>query len=68
MDNQQVPCVAHGTLLTVMWQPGWEWGGGWGKQIQVYIRLYSLAVHLKQILISHTPIPHISSKDSIYVH
>ena len=22
-------CVAHGTLLSVMWQPGWE--GVWGE-------------------------------------
>ena len=20
--------MAHGTLLSVMWQPGWEWGMG----------------------------------------
>ena len=25
MDNQQVLLyIAHGTLLSVMWQPGWE--------------------------------------------
>ena len=26
MDNQQgwTFCIAHGTLLNVMWQPGWE--------------------------------------------
>ena len=31
MDNQQVPAIAHGTLLSVMWQPGWggSFGGEW---------------------------------------
>ena len=26
MNNQQGPAIAHGTLLNVMWQPGWEGG------------------------------------------
>ena len=25
----QVCCIAQGTLLNVMWQPGWE--GSWGE-------------------------------------
>ena len=24
----KIYCRAHGTLLNVMWQPGWEWGLG----------------------------------------
>ena len=39
-------CAAQGTLLNVIWQPGWE--GSLGENwIQVYIWLSPLAVHLK---------------------
>ena len=38
-------CIAHGTLLNVMWQPGWE--GIWGEWIHVDIWLSLFAVHLK---------------------
>ena len=29
--THEVQCIAHGTLLNVMWQPGWEgeYGGEW---------------------------------------
>ena len=40
-------CIAaHGTLLNVMWQPGWEGvlGGEW---IYVYVWLSPFAVHWK---------------------
>ena len=32
MDNQQ----AHGTLLSVMWQPGWDWGLGKNGYLFMY--------------------------------
>ena len=32
MDNQQGPnCLAQGTLLNLMWQPGWE--GSLGENV-----------------------------------
>ena len=38
-------CIEHGTVLSVMCQPGWEgFGGEW---IHVYVWLTPLAVHLK---------------------
>ena len=50
-------CVAHGTLLNFMCQPGWEgaFGGEWRH---VYVWLSPFAGHLKlpQCLISYTPI------------
>ena len=36
--------IPHGTLLNVMWQPGWEFEGKW---IHVYVWLSPFAVHLK---------------------
>ena len=45
MDKQQGPyCMAYGTLLSVMWPPGWQFGREW---IQVYAWLSPFAVHLK---------------------
>ena len=36
MENQQGPtCIAQGTLLNVMWQPGWE--GSWGENVYMYV-------------------------------
>ena len=36
MNNQQEPtyCIAQGTLLNVMWQPGWE--GSLGENGYMY--------------------------------
>ena len=39
-------CIAEGTLLSVMWQPGWE-GSVWGERVHVYVWLGPFAVHLK---------------------
>ena len=51
--------MAQGTLLNVMWQPGWE-GTLWGEWIHVYVRLSPFFVHLKLsqhcLLIGYTPI------------
>ena len=33
----KVYCIAHGTLLNVMWQPGWEGG----LKENVYMYMYS---------------------------
>ena len=44
-------CIAHGTLLNVMWQLGWE--GSWGRMYTwihgecMYVWLDPFAVHLK---------------------
>jgi len=36
MDNPQGPtCIAQGTLLNVMWQPGWE--GSLGENVYMYV-------------------------------
>ena len=43
MDNPQGP---RGTLLTAMWQPGWEGSLG-GEWIHVYECPSPFAVHLK---------------------
>ena len=47
MDNQQghtAYCIPHGTLLHVMWQPGW---GGFGDSGYVYVWLSPFNVHLE---------------------
>ena len=41
----QALLLTQGTLLNVMWQPGWE--GNLGENGYVYVRLSPLAVHLK---------------------
>ena len=53
--------VAHGTLLNVTWQLGWE--VSWGKMdiyIYIYVWLSSFAVHLKLsshcLLTGYTPL------------
>ena len=66
ITNKDLLCSTWNS--TQCYVAAWMGGGVWGKRIQVYICLYSLAVHLKQLFISHTPIPNISSKDSIYIH
>ena len=38
-------CCPQGTLLNVMWQPGWEGFGGEG--IHVYVWLSPFIIHLK---------------------
>ena len=35
MDNQQDLLIAHGTLLNVLWKPGWE--GSFGENGYVYV-------------------------------
>ena len=35
ITNKDLLCVAHGTLLNVMWQPGWE--GSLGKKGYMYM-------------------------------
>ena len=49
MENQQGPAVQHspdtGTLLSVMWQPGWE--GSLGENGHVFVWLSPFTVHLK---------------------
>ena len=57
--------LAQGTLLNVIWKPGWK--GVWGRMDTcMYIRLSHLAVHLKWsqhcLLISYTPIQNRKSK------
>ena len=48
MNNQQEPtyCIAQGTLLNVMWQPGWE--GSLGENVYMCAWLGYFAGHLKQ--------------------
>ena len=36
ITNKVLLYIAHGTLLSVMWQPGWE-GNLWGEWIHVYV-------------------------------
>ena len=38
MNNQQEPtyCIAQGTLLNVMWQPGWEGSLGENEYMYMY--------------------------------
>ena len=44
--TNKVYCIAQGTLLNVMWQPGL--GGGVGREwIHVYVWLSPFTVHLK---------------------
>ena len=46
MDNQQGPiCIAHGTLLSVMWQLEWE--GSLGENGYMY--MYGLALWLSTL-------------------
>ena len=40
LDNQQGPYIAQGTLLNVMWQPGWE------GSLRVWIHAYESWVPL----------------------
>ena len=56
-------CIAHGTLLNVMWQPGWKWGLG-GERIHVYVWLSPFAVH-PTLLIGYSPIQNKTSKEKI---
>ena len=37
-------CMAHGTLITVLWQPEWERSL---REMHVYVRLSPFSVHLK---------------------
>jgi len=57
MDNQQgvTVYIAHGTLLSVMWQPGWE--GVWGSVHTSICRAESLHYSPETItlLIGYTP-------------
>ena len=55
--------IAHGTLFSVMWQPGWE--GVWGRTdtcicMCTYMYMYPFAVYLKLsqhcLLVGYTPI------------
>ena len=39
--------IAQGTLLNVIWQPGWEGGKSGGEWTHVYVWLNPFAVHLK---------------------
>ena len=39
--------IAHGILLNVMWQPGWEGSLGENGWIYVYVWLSPFAVYLK---------------------
>ena len=38
MNNQQTRscCTAQGTLISVMWQPGWEWSSGENGYVYMY--------------------------------
>ena len=47
-------CIAHGTLLNVMWQPGWE--GSLGENTYMAESLCSLPGTITTLLISSTPI------------
>ena len=40
-------CTAQGSLLNVMWQPGWEGSLGENGYMYVYVWLSPFAVHLK---------------------
>ena len=42
----RVYCIAHGTLLSVTWQPGWEGSLG-GEWIHLYVWLSPFTVHVK---------------------
>ena len=42
---QKTYCTAHGTLLTVKWQPGWE--GVSGEYTHIYVWPSRFTVHLK---------------------
>ena len=60
IENEQSTrtyCTAQGTLLSVMWQPGWE--RGLGENGHMCIRLSPFAVHRKRsqhcLLIGYTP-------------
>ena len=39
-------CIAQGTLLHVIWQPGWEQGFG-EDWVHVYVWLSLFTIHLK---------------------
>ena len=57
MDNQQGPT---GTLLNIMWQPGWEGSLGENGHVYVYVWLSPFTVHLKSsqhhLLNGYTPV------------
>ena len=42
MNHQQGLTIAHGTLLNVMWQPGWEGSLGENGYMHMYGRVPSL--------------------------
>ena len=51
-------CIAHGTLLDVMWQPGWE--GSLGRMVTCIYMVESLCCPPETIitlLIGYTPLP-----------
>ena len=57
-DNQQGPyCKVHGTLLNVIWQPGWE--GVW-QRMDTYICMTESFHFLPEtttiLLIGYTPV------------
>ena len=52
MDNQQGPCIAHGTLLNVMWQPGWDGSLGKNGYMCTYESLCCLPETITTVFIS----------------
>ena len=55
-------CIAHGTLLNVMCQPGWEWGfkGEW-NHIFIWLSPFTIHKTITTLLIGYTPIQNICS-------